>query len=555
MTDVIFPPGINIASSTFRYLDSTGVSKSPFGGVTRTAALLGDRVGASVQTAPAGGQVTASQLDRAQLKAFIGQMQGRQNRVMLWDHTYVARGSFPDDEIHANNDFSSGLTGWGDQANVDAVVLDGVYRIIRTINDGTTNGTLAATQAHTLTQFVPYLHRAFVVLDGGLTSSQLYRGAAADGIINVVYANTFPGGLATNSGMRSALQIPGVTGSYSVSVFGTTNTDMPGDFQSVIWMSLARCILADCSPNLLLQSDDMTTTWTNSNSTDAANATVAPDGTNTADSIIEDATAGVIHALAQTATVNAAAGDMCFAIDLKAGTRSWARLVMIESTGGTAATVFFNLATGAQGSSPATGANWANLRAYSTALGNGWWRYHIIARKTSAGTTLTTRVDLATADNTAIYNGDGASLIYAWRAGLSPGGSGPSLANVGAGVPFIPCKTTTVLNSAGTSPTGNQMRVKGLPVSTSGLLLPGDWVEVQTSRGSELKLITSSLNSDGGGCGLLNFSPRLRGTVTDGAPISVNRPMGRFVYTGASSEWSNDPGIFSAATFDLEEAT
>lgn len=552
MSDVILPPSLTILRNRFRYVDSTGMSRSPYGGVTRTAALLGDRVGASLELTSQGGLSAASQRLRAALIAFIGQLQGRQNRVMLWDHGYAPRGSFPDDELHLNGDFSQGTANWTDQANVDAQMMDNVYRIIRTINDGTTNGTLAASQAHTLSAFVPYATRAFVMLDGGLASSQLYRGAGADGVTNGVFANIFPGGLATNSGMRCALLVPGVAGSYSVSVFGATTTDMPGDFQSVIWMSQARCLLADCQNNQVIQSDDFTTTWTNGNSTDAANSTLAPDGTTTADSLIEDATAGVVHSVSQTVTVSAAAGDQCFTVCLKAGTRPWIRLVLIESTGSTLATAYFNLATGAVGTI-ATGANWANLRTYSNALGNGWWRYHLIARKTSAGTTLTLRIDLATADNTASYTGDGASLAYCWRAGLSPGGAAVSLANVAAGVPFIPVKTTTVVASA--PPTGNAMRVKGCPVSTNGLLLPGDWVEILTSRGSELKIVTSALNSDGGGCGLLVFAPRLRGTVTDGTPIHVNRPMGRFVFLGDASEWLSDPGRYSSAQFDLEEST
>lgn len=554
MTDVIFPAGINLANCTIRYIDSTGVSKSPYGGVTRTASLLGDRVGAAVQTAPAGGVVAASQVDRAQLKAFIGQMQGRQNRVYLWDTSQIARGSFPDDELHVNNDFSQGLTGWTDQTNVDATVNDGVYRIIRTICDGTTGGTLAALQTHSLTQFVPYLYRYFVTLEGGLTSSQIYRANSADvGAANGVYANIFPaGGSAVTPGMRMAVIVPGVTGNYQLGVFGTTNTDMSGDFQSVQWSSAARCILADCNPNMVLQSDDFTTTWANSNSTDAANSQTDPNGTITADSIIEDATASISHYIAQNITVLTAQGDIGMTCCLKAGTRTWAFLAMAEATGGTVVNAYINLSTGAIGTIN-TGANWAQSRAYSVSLGNGWYRFFLLSRKTNVATSINARVGLATADNTNVYTGDGVSLIYAWRAGVSPGGAISTLANTGAGVPFLPAKTTTTANSTGTSPTGTQMRVKGLPASTVGLLLPGDQVEIQTSRGPELKIVTSVLTSDAAGLGLLNFSPRLRGTVTDCAPISVNKPMGRFVYTGATSEWSNDPGVFSASSFDFEE--
>ena len=106
-----------------------------------------------------------------------------------------------------------------------------------------------------------------------------------------------------------------------------------------------------------------------------------------------------------------------------------------------------------------------NVRVAVTDVGNGWFRIAMVARKTSAATTLTARIYMATANNTSTYTGDGASLFYVWRAGLAP-----------SGVAFFPGQTTTTAN-AGASPSGNSMRLKGLPASSGGLLLPGDWIE------------------------------------------------------------------------------
>lgn len=555
MTDLILPTTIDVARNRFRYVDSTGVSRSPYGGVTRTAAMLGDRIAASIEIAMAGGLTASSLTDRAALISFIGRLQGQQGRVYLWDHAGAPRGSFPASELFSNNDFSNGLTNWTAQGNLTQSVVDRVYRLNRSANDGTTGGTVGGLQALTLTQFVPYVYRVFVNLDGGLTSSQIYRVACADsGTANGVFANVFPGGFATNAGMRYAVIVPGLTGGYSLGVFAATTTDNSGDFQSVHYLSAARCALADTNPNLLLQSDDFTTTWTNANSTDSANAAVAPDGTTTADSIIEDATPSVTHYVTQPATGFGANTDYSFTCCLKANTRSWAWLSMVESTGSTIALCYFNLGTGAIGT-VSVGANWTHARAYIVSLGNGWYRCYLIGRKTSAGTTITCRMGLATADTVGVYSGDGASNIFAWRAGLTPSGGLQSLASCGAGLPFLPAKTTTTANTTGTSPASNAMWLKGLPVSTNGLLLPGDWVEIQTSRGSEIKLVAASVNSDAAGSGLLVFSPRLRGTVSDCAPVIICRPMGKFVYSGNNPEWSNDPGVFSAASFDFEEST
>jgi hypothetical protein len=558
MTDILFPPAVPLALTRFRYLDSTGITKNPYTGAIRTMSLLGDRIGATLETSPAGMSSSVSATDRAAVISFIARMQGRQNRVLLWDQAApTARGSFPATELYSNGDFSNGLTGWTDQANVDAVVADRVYRLSRKNTDGTTGGTLGALQALTLTQFLPYVWRSFVTLDGGLTSAQLYRGAAADsGTFNGVFGNIFPSGSATTSGMRYAIHVPGVTGNYTTGVFPATNTDLANDFQSVHYMSAARCALVDMNANLLLQSDDFTATWTNSASTDSANTTTDPSGGTTADSIIEDTTVTSIHSIAQSVTAGGANQDFCFTVCLKANTRTWARLVMTESTGGLAVTAFYNLATGVIGAAGALGsANWIQPRSYSVSMGNGWWRYYLIGRKTSAAGTLTCRVDLATGDGVASYTGDGTSSIFAWRGGLGAFAGIQSVIGCGAGLPFIPAKTTTTAVSTGLGVSANATWLKGLPPSANGVLLPGDWVELITSRGSELKLVTAALNSDAAGCGLLNFAPRARGTLQEAYPIIINRPMGRFVYTGAGTEWTNEPGLLQSAAFDFEEAS
>lgn len=87
--------------------------------------------------------------------------------------------------------------------------------------------------------------------------------------------------------------------------------------------------------------------------------------------------------------------------------------------------------------------------------------------------------------------------------------------------------------------------------STADLLLQGDQFEVISSVGSELKILTSSLQYSSG---YLQFTPVLRGSVTDNVAIIVHRPMSRWIFTGQVPEWMNSPGIFSSASLDFEEA-
>lgn len=106
----------------------------------------------------------------------------------------------------------------------------------------------------------------------------------------------------------------------------------------------------------------------------------------------------------------------------------------------------------------------------------------------------------------------------------------------------------------GANQAGSTLVVDALPVSTTGLLLAGDQFEVITSHGSELKIVTSALNSDSSGEGTLMFEPPLRGVVSDNAAVIIHNPMGRWVFIGQAPEWMNEPGVFSSATLDFEEA-
>lgn len=72
----------------------------------------------------------------------------------------------------------------------------------------------------------------------------------------------------------------------------------------------------------------------------------------------------------------------------------------------------------------------------------------------------------------------------------------------------------------GASQTGKSLITDAWTISTNGLLLPGDYFEVN----SELKMVTVSVDSDGIGDATINFTPSLRASPVNNAVITQNNP-------------------------------
>jgi hypothetical protein len=168
--------------------------------------------------------------------------------------------------------------------------------------------------------------------------------------------------------------------------------------------------------NLLLNSEQFdNANWNKFNATINANVTAAPDGTATADALVENTTAG--NHIAQQFVSYTSGLSYTFSFYVKAGTRSWARISMPSAAFGTEASSFYNLSgDGSLGvvSGPVTART-------ITAAGNGWYRITIsaTATATAGGNTI---VFSASADNTSFYAGvNGAEALYLWGAQLELG--------------------------------------------------------------------------------------------------------------------------------------
>lgn len=475
---------------------------APMGGVTRTLERVGSRWAANFKWDVVGGT------EAAQLRAFLAQQRGGANRFWFSDPAYTQRGSFAAPELLANLDFSSGTAGWGGGGSL--VALTAADNIIRATLTGSTSSPQIQQTGLIGVQYAPYAAQGVVVHGRGAVAA--YQTYIADSTISSASS-------ARTNGKGTAWFVPLGTSLTVIPTYnGIISSGVAGDYFGVPFASAARCALVDNGKNALLRSDEIdNASWTKNAATVSANLGGGPDGTTTADGLFETATTND-HYAAQTITVPASAADYSFSIACRAGAiRTWMRLQLNENTGTTAITGYFNLSTGAIGTL-AAGANWSNVRGFTQDIGNGWFVFTIVGRKTNAATGLTAFALLATADNASTnYAGNASAFMYLWRATLAD-----------SSVPSRLTQTTTTATT-GTAQTGSAVYLKGLPASTDGLLLAGDWVEFITPTYSEAKRVTAPLNSDSAGLGYLQLEPTFRQSPADNAAVIIRRPLCRML--------------------------
>jgi hypothetical protein len=182
--------------------------------------------------------------------------------------------------------------------------------------------------------------------------------------------------------------------------------------------------------NLLLRSEEFDSgTWSKSNSTVTANATTAPNGTTTADKLIENATANIHFASQSITALSPASNSYMVSAYVKAGERNYVTLGLSDiSVGSRYAVAVFDLNTGATMTTGAQGTGYAVSNATTVAVGNGWYRCSVYC---TAGTTVSFLAAAVGVNQTGVitgttaggfqsYTGDGTSGIFVWGAQLEP---------------------------------------------------------------------------------------------------------------------------------------
>jgi hypothetical protein len=180
--------------------------------------------------------------------------------------------------------------------------------------------------------------------------------------------------------------------------------------------------------NLLLRSQEFDDAyWTKTRSSISADQIIAPDGTLTADKLVEDTSTNT-HVLQRSISLGGSVDSSAYTISfyVKASERSF--LQAYDNGQSASGATVFDLSTGAVTSGTGT----------ITSVGNGWYKCAIYPLKDSSTTAILVFV-LQSDAGTSSYLGDGTSGIYIWGAQLEAG----ALAT-----PYIPTVASTVARSA-----------------------------------------------------------------------------------------------------------
>jgi hypothetical protein len=282
------------------------------------------------------------------------------------------------------------------------------------------------------------------------------------------------------------------------------------------------------SSNLLQHSEAMNNAiWTKGATTIGQDVTLAPDGSLTAEKVIEN-TANSLHTITQTPLSASIGVTYRKRTHLKAAGRGFA---FVGFNGAAVAFISVNLSTGAVSVAAGTPIDYS-----VTALADGWFKV-VMGATTTLAANLQDDVRVSYDGNWAnrSYLGNGSDGIYIWGSQL----------NVGALTGYVPTTTAAITNRLGpyvygAGQTGNSLVVWGWQESITGILKAGDFFSVN----GELKMVTADANTDALGRTTLQFEPPLRSAPPDLAQVTVDQPTGTFMLTEDIVQWStNGPGL------------
>jgi hypothetical protein len=179
-------------------------------------------------------------------------------------------------------------------------------------------------------------------------------------------------------------------------------------------------LLEQSRTNQIRHSEDLGTTWSLTNATASLNVATAPDGSTSADKLINNN--GAAGRAQQLFTLS---GSNVYSVFAKESEWGWVYIAPLQATGG----VWFNLTNGTIGTQQ------AGFVGSITSFGNGWYRCAV--QFTGTSTSLTARIHATNADNT-LTVGDGTSGILIWGAQLEAGATATS---------YIPTTTGSLARS------------------------------------------------------------------------------------------------------------
>ena len=124
------------------------------------------------------------------------------------------------------------------------------------------------------------------------------------------------------------------------------------------------------------------------------------------------------------------------------------------------------------------------------------------------------------------------------------GGTPRGSASTNAGTPVI----------NGASQTGDELNIDGLPVSATGYLKAGDYIQLGSGSTATLHKVLEDVDSNASGQATLNLFPAVRTAPSDGATVVVSGAKGNFRLSSNETMWDVDTASVYGVTFGAVEA-
>jgi hypothetical protein len=226
----------------------------------------------------------------------------------------------------------------------------------------------------------------------------------------VTPANNFEGGIFPKLTFTRASS---ATYYNSAGLIATAATDVARINYNPATLVAQGLLIEEARTNNFTYSEDLSNAiWNKSSSTISANATTAPDGTVTADKIVEVA-ASAQHYVVNGSFTGVAASVYSWTCYIKAAERTFCWL---EFYGGfSAGTAYVDLATGAIGTTSGIGSG-----VTATEVGNGWYRLQL-PNATATAASMNVAIYTSTGDGVNSFLGDITKGIYIWGTQLELG--------------------------------------------------------------------------------------------------------------------------------------